>query len=143
MRALPPIGCRLQPLLLCTLLDISPYPIYLYPAPFPSAVLLGEGELGGHQPERAAAWLAAAPPLFSRLGLQLASHFSRLMPLLLGWCRAPQQHVRLAALRALLEAIRLTWPRIPVHAAVLWRVLRSVHSEETGCRWAQGWGACT
>ncbi|PRW39156.1 ARM repeat superfamily [Chlorella sorokiniana] len=96
-------------------------------------ILLGEGELGGHNPERAAAWLAAAPPLFPRLGLQLASHFSRLMPLLLGWCRAPQQHVRLAALAALLEAIRMTWPRIPVHTAVLWGVLRRVHSEETQC----------
>lgn len=104
------------------------------PHPSPFAVLLGEAELGGHNPERAAAWLAAAPPLFPRLGLLLATHFSRLMPLLLGWCCAPQQHVRLAALAALLGVIQLTWPRIQVHAAVLWGVLRKVHGEETQCR---------
>lgn len=62
------------------------------------------------------------------------------MPLLLGWCQAPHRHVQLAALSALLQAVRLTWPRIPVHAAVLWRVLRRVHGEEIKRRWAGvGW----
>lgn len=109
--------------------------------PILPAVLLGEGELGGHNPERAAAWLAAAPPLFPRLRLQLAAHFSRLMPLLLGWCTAPQQAVRLAALRVLLQVIRLTWPRMPAHAAVVWAVLRRVHAEETQRRCGGGEGA--
>lgn len=107
----------------------------------PAAVFLDEGELGAHLAERAAAWLAAVPPLFPRLGLQLTAHFSRLMPLLLGWCVAPRQSVRAAALEALLEVIRLTWPRIGAHAAVLWRVLRRVYDEERH-RWAgRGWWA--
>ncbi|KAL4440441.1 hypothetical protein ABPG75_003442 [Micractinium tetrahymenae] len=94
------------------------------------SALLDQGELGAHQPEKAAAWLAAAPPLFPRLGLQLASHFARLMPLLLGWALAPWPAVRAAALRALLGVLRLTWPRAGAHAALTWRVLRRVHEEE-------------
>lgn len=95
-----------------------------------SAALLDQGELAAHQPDRAAAWLAAAPPLFPRLGLQLAAHLARLMPLLLGWVLAPWPAVRGAALRALLGALQLTWPRAGAHAALTWRTLRWVHEEE-------------
>lgn len=90
--------------------------------------------MGAHRGERAEAWLAAAPALFPRLGLQLAAHFGRLLPLLLGWCLAPQQRVRGAALAALLAAVRLAWPRVGAHAAVIWRVLARVHSEELRSR---------
>lgn len=104
-----------------------------------ATVLLDEGELGAHRPERAATWLAAAPPLFPHLGLQLASHFARLMPLLLGWCLSPRQAVRLAALQALLLAVRQTWPRVGVHAPTLWRVLLRVHEDELRYRCVLRW----
>ncbi|KAL4856363.1 hypothetical protein ACK3TF_003167 [Chlorella vulgaris] len=94
------------------------------------AVLLDEGERGAHNMDRAEAWLAAVPLLFPLLGLQLTAHFGRLMPLLLGWCLAPQWSVRCAALEALLEVVRLTWQRMGVHAATVWRVLRRVHGDE-------------
>lgn len=101
-------------------------------------MLLDQGELGAHQPDRAAAWLAAVPPLFPRLGLQLAAHFARLMPLLLGWALAPWPAVREAALRALLGVLRLTWPRAGAHAALVWRVLRRAFDEERlRRRWAR------
>jgi hypothetical protein len=95
---------------------------------------LDEAELNGHDADRAAAWLAAVPPLFPLLGLWLVAHFARLMPLLLSWCLAPRQAVRAAALAALLEVMRLTWPRMPAHAGVVWRVLRRVHEEELRSR---------
>ena len=96
--------------------------------------LLDEGERGAHSADRAEAWLAAVAPLFSRLGQQLAAHSARLLPLLLGWCLAARQAVRAAALEALLQVVRLTWPRVGVHALVLWQVLRRVHEEELHCR---------
>lgn len=98
------------------------------------AVLLDAGELGGHNPERAAAWLAAAPAMFPWLGLQLAAHFARLMPLLLGWCLAPAAPVQAAALDALLAALRLTWPRAAAHAPAVWAVLRRVHASAAQMR---------
>ena len=39
-----------------------------------------------------------------------------------------------AALAALLAAVRLAWPRVGAHAAVIWRVLARVHSEELRSR---------
>lgn len=102
------------------------------------AALLDQGELGAHSADKAEAWLAAVPPLFPRLGLQLAAHSARLMPLLLGWALAPWPAVRAAALRALLGVLRLTWPRAGAHAVLTWRVLRRVHDEERlRRRWAR------
>jgi hypothetical protein len=104
------------------------------------AVLLDEGERGAHNMDRAEAWLAAVPPLFPLVGLQLTAHFGRLMPLLLGWCLGPRWSVRCTALEALLEVVRLTWQRMGVHAATVWRVLRRVHEDEQKRRWVK-WGA--
>lgn len=114
----------------------------LTPPPPATAVLLDEGELGAHKAERAVAWLASALPLFPRLGLQLAAHFGRLMPLLLGWCLAPQHAVRVAALGALLQAVQLTWPRVGAHAAPVWGVLRRARADALQRRWANRLSPC-
>lgn len=94
------------------------------------SALLDHGELGGLHPDRAAAWLSSAAPLLPHLGLQLASHSARLMPLLLGWCLAAQPAVKSRALCTLGEVLVLTWPRAGVHAALTWQVLRRAHEEE-------------
>lgn len=101
------------------------------------AVMLDVGELGSYKEQHAAAWLAAAPPLFPRLGLQLAAHSARLMPLLLRWAEHPAARVRRAALAALLQAVTLTWPRVGAHAAVVWHVLRRVFQQEQSSRWVR------
>lgn len=124
--------------LCCSICDKPPWlsPWLSHGLPLPSIitptlpVFLDEGELSAHRPERAAAWLAAAPRLFAPLGLQLAAHFAHLLPLLLGWALAPRPAVQAAALDALLLLTQLTWPRIGVHAAQLWTVLRRVHADE-------------
>ena len=58
------------------------------------------------------------------LGLHTLRFFSTLMPLLLGWCREPDQATCLAALEALQEVIKYTWPRMPAHASFLWSQLQ-------------------
>lgn len=60
------------------------------------------------------------------LGLHSLRFFSSLMPVLLGWCRDPQQATCIAALEALHEVIKHTWPRMPAHASFLWSQLQHI-----------------
>lgn len=64
------------------------------------------------------------------LGLHILRFFSTLMPLLLGWCHEPDQATCLAALQALQEVIRHTWPRMPAHATFLWSELQQISTEQ-------------
>lgn len=72
--------------------------------------------------------ITAASPcvILQVLGLHTLRFFSSLMPLLLGWCREPGQATCLAALEALREIIKHTWPRMPAHASFLWLQLQHV-----------------
>lgn len=73
------------------------------------------------------AFTAACPcVLLQVLGLHTLRIFSSLMPLLLGWCREPDQATCLAALEALHEVIKHTWPRMPAHARFLWSQLQQI-----------------
>lgn len=95
-------------------------------------VLLDEGERHAHSPSRSILWLQTIPlALFPLLGIQLTRYFRRLMPLLLEWCVSIQKNVRLGALRAVHAVVRVTWPRIPAHAAVIWTVVESTYVDET------------
>ena len=58
------------------------------------------------------------------LGLHTLRFFSTLMPLLLGWCHEPDQATCFAALEALQEVVKHTWPRMPAHASFLWSQLQ-------------------
>lgn len=60
------------------------------------------------------------------LGLHVLRFFSTLMPLLLGWCQEPDQATCLAALQALREVIKHTWPRMRAHASFLWQQLQHI-----------------
>ena len=62
------------------------------------------------------------------LGLHALRFFSTLMPLLLGWCHEPDQATCLAALEALQEVIKHTWPRMPAHASFLWSQLQQINT---------------
>lgn len=69
------------------------------------------------------------------LGLHALRFFSTLMPLLLGWCQEPDQATCLAALQALREVVKHTWPRMPAHASFLWQQLQHIsisHSQAQG-----------
>ena len=59
------------------------------------------------------------------------------MPLLLGWCHAPDQATCLAALQALQEVIKHTWPRMPAHASFLWSQLQEISTEQAMCAHAE------
>lgn len=95
-------------------------------------VLLEEGERHAHSPSRSNLWLKTVPlALFPLLGIQSTRYFRRLMPLLLEWCVSIQKNVRLGALRAVHAVVRVTWPRIPTHAAVIWTGVESTYIDET------------
>ena len=64
--------------------------------------------------------------LLQMLGLHALRFFSTLLPLLLDWCCEPQQATCLAALQALREVIKHTWPRMPAHASFLWSRLQQI-----------------
>jgi hypothetical protein len=90
-----------------------------------------EGERHAHEPTRAEVWLGAVPAaFFGPMGVQLASYFRRLMPMLLEWALARQKGVRIGALLALRDALTAAWPRVPAHAGVVWEVLERVYSDE-------------
>ena len=48
------------------------------------------------------------------------------MPLLLAWCYEPDEATCLAALQALQQVIKHTWPRMPAHASFLWAQLQQI-----------------
>lgn len=85
--------------------------------------LLTETERQAHEPARAAPFLAAMQALAPTLGLLLVRHFARLMPLLLEWLHMEHGTTCLQACRCLAAVTRVTWPRMPAHAAVLRRHL--------------------
>lgn len=58
-------------------------------------------------------------------------YFSRLMPLLLEWLHAFDHATALAALQTLHVIVKHTWPRVPPHAALLWRHLKQAYGEQT------------
>ena len=60
------------------------------------------------------------------LGLHTLRFFSTLMPLLLGWSHEPETATCMAALEALQEVIKHTWPRMPAHASFLWSQLQQI-----------------
>lgn len=93
--------------------------------------LLEEAERHSHDPSRVTIWLETVPQsIFPLLGLQLATYFRRLMPLLLEWCTSIQKKVRLGALRAVHAVVRATWPRIPAHAHLIWSVVEAAYQDE-------------
>ena len=62
------------------------------------------------------------------MGLALAAHFKRLMPLLLGWTRARDVDTVVGALRALHAVLQCTWPRMPAHAMLIWINVAAAHA---------------
>ena len=72
------------------------------------------------------------------LRLHTLRFFSILMPLLLGWCREPDQATCLAALEALQEVIKYTWPRMPAHASFLWSQLQQISALHLRVHQSQG-----
>ncbi|KAG2430769.1 hypothetical protein HYH02_013608 [Chlamydomonas schloesseri] len=88
-----------------------------------ACTLLAEAERGAHVAARRLAFLPAAASLVACLGLTTCRYLSRLMPLLLEWLHAHDVVTRVQALGALGAVVRATWPRIPAHAAALWRHL--------------------
>jgi hypothetical protein len=105
----------------------SPYAPGLY-ASF--TTLLQEGLRHVASPAPTLTFLHTIPTLFPTLGLQLVAHFATLMPLLLELCTAYRRDVRAAALAAVTEAVRCTWPRGPAHAVTIWGVLERVYLDE-------------
>ena len=94
--------------------------------------LLEEGERHAHSPKQASLWLQSVPAaLFPPFGLQLARYFRRLMPLLLEWCVSVHKEVRLGGVRALHAVLRAAWPRMTMHASLIWSVLEHVCTDET------------
>lgn len=58
------------------------------------------------------------------LGAVSVRHFARLMPLLLRWLHAPTTRTQDAAVAALQAVVLGCWPRVGVHAPLLWRHLQ-------------------
>lgn len=88
-----------------------------------ACTLLTEAERSAHVAARRLAFMPSAACLVSCMGLTTCRYLSRLMPLLLEWLHAPDASTRVQALALLGAVLRATWPRVPAHAAALWRHL--------------------
>ncbi|CAG9466565.1 unnamed protein product [Pedinophyceae sp. YPF-701] len=84
------------------------------------ATLLAEGERHSHDPYRRVPLLHSLVPMVQLTGLVTVAHFARLMPLLLGWLHALDAGTQVGAARALCAVVRVSWPRVPVHARAVW-----------------------
>lgn len=73
-----------------------------------------------HEPAVAVAWVAEAPALISAVKLCAAAHLARLLPPLLGWLHAVDDATALGAATCLELLCKMTWPRVPSHAAAVW-----------------------
>ncbi|GMH38530.1 hypothetical protein BSKO_06414 [Bryopsis sp. KO-2023] len=62
-------------------------------------------------------------PLVEALGLVTVRHFADLIPLLCGYCCSDESDTMAAGLTTLALVVKHTWPRIPPHAGVLWKVV--------------------
>jgi len=81
------------------------------------------------EPAVAAAWVAEAPALLSAVKLCAGAHLSRLLPPLLEWLHARDDGTALGAARCLELLCRMTWPRVPPHAAQLWPDVARAYAE--------------
>ena len=59
--------------------------------------------------------------------------FSKLLPLVLRWCHDDDPAIQLAALQALQEIVRFTWPRMTAHANFLLLELQGIAAPHDGC----------
>ncbi|KAG2425374.1 hypothetical protein HXX76_013788 [Chlamydomonas incerta] len=97
-----------------------------------ACTLLTEAERGAHVAARRLSFMPPAACLVTCMGLTACRYLSRLMPLLLEWLHAHDDATRAQALALLGAVLRATWPRVPAHAATLWRHLLLVQV------WAEG-----
>lgn len=67
------------------------------------------------------------------LGLLTLRFFAKLLPLVLRWCHDDEPAVQLAALQALQEIVRFTWPRMTAHANFLLLEIQGVAAQHGGC----------
>ena len=83
----------------------------------------------GHEPEVAAAWVVEAPALIAALKLSVASHLDKIFTPLLSWLHARDDAVACGAASCLELTCKMTWPRIPGHAASLWPDVARAYAE--------------
>ena len=71
------------------------------------------------------------------LGLLTLRFFAKLLPLVLRWCHDEDPAIQLAALQALQEIVRFTWPRMTAHANFLLLEIQGVAAQHDSCMASQ------
>ena len=79
------------------------------------------------------------------LGLVTVRYFARLLPLLLGWLHSPDRATSFKSLEVLQSILQNTWPRVSVHAPLLWQHIVALYFasiEDAGQAVSQTSGLC-
>jgi hypothetical protein len=99
--------------------------------------LITEAERNAHKPQQRRIFMACLARLLPCVGLYVLRHMASLMPLLLEWSHAYDEASVLAAVQLLGCVVRHSWPRVGVHAALMWRHLVEVVRAAEERRWLE------
>jgi hypothetical protein len=99
--------------------------------------LITEAERNAHKPQQRLIFMGCLGRLLPCIGLYVLRHTAALMPLLLEWSHAYDEASAVAAVRLLGCAVQHAWPRIGVHAGMIWRHLVEVVRGAEERRWLE------
>jgi hypothetical protein len=92
--------------------------------------LITEAERSGDKPDMRLTFLACLAVLLPAVRLYVVKHLGRILPLLLEWLLLGSASSQAAAAEVLREVVRWSWPRMAVHAGVLWQYMAAAAQAE-------------
>jgi hypothetical protein len=99
--------------------------------------LITEAERNAHKPQQRLIFMGCLGRLLPCIGLYVLRHTAALLPLLLEWSHAYDEASAVTAVRLLECVVQQAWPRMGVHAGMIWRHLVEVVRGAEERRWLE------
>lgn len=99
--------------------------------------LITEAERNAHKPQQRLIFMGCVARLVPVVELYTVRHFAQLLPLLLEWTHGYDEASVVAALQVLACVVQHAWPRMGVHAGVLWQHLELVVQAAEERQWLE------